>query len=128
MRLDEIAARHGRTRQAIWESVHLHPNYPAALELSHAARLDRSEKAIEGAQDGLDLARARTTWQAVSWRAERECPRRWGQRSDIGQVGAPTLAVQVVVVRDRGAETFGMTQRTNGQIAEIISGESGVPR
>lgn len=73
----------GITRQSISQALHDDPEYQAALEAGHAARLDRAEKMIEGAAEQTDVARARALWSAVSWRAEREAARLWGAKQQV---------------------------------------------
>ena len=72
------------------------PDYREAIESGLSVRLDQAEKAIEDSAEQVDVARARARFQSVAWRAERECPAVWGQRSTV-QV-EPVLMVHVVRV------------------------------
>lgn len=86
-RVNEIAASFGITGPAITQYLSHDPEYQAARESGTERILDKAEDAIDRAEDPLSLARARESWKAKSWRAEREFAHRWGAR--------PTTAVQV---------------------------------
>ena len=93
--LRDIAAATGIDKRRLSEQLRLHPDYPSAKLCAIEVQLDDAQQAIEGAHSGLDIARAREQFRAASWRAERECPAVWGQRSTV-QVDA---AITVHVVR-----------------------------
>ena len=97
-RMSDIAARLGITlhRRTIRDALVRDPEYRAAIEAGHEARLDKAERMIEEATtetdpengrarsaDGSLVARARAYWAAVAWRAERECPGRWGPKQEV---------------------------------------------
>lgn len=78
-----IAREMGVTPQALSARLAGNPEYIAARESGHAARLDEAEEWTEGAQDALELARARDVWRARSWRASVEYPARWGDKRQV---------------------------------------------
>jgi hypothetical protein len=75
-----IAHELGVRPQSLHERISRHPGYRQALEVRHWLKLDASERAIDTSPD---LARAREQFRAAAWRAERECPERWGQRQEV---------------------------------------------
>ena len=92
-RLSDVVAALGVSPQAISAVLRTDPEYRAAIEAGFAVRLDQSEQAIEDSVDQLDVARARARFQSVAWRAERECPGTWGQRSAVAIDAALTVHV-----------------------------------
>ncbi len=99
-RLIDIAKSYGFTSHAVI-SKHLasNPKYQAARELALEARMDVRESELESADDSVTVARARELLSHARWRAERECPRRWGAKQEIstgfGQSGV-TINIQTV--------------------------------
>lgn len=89
------------------------PDYKAAIEAGHSARLDRAEEMIEKADidRSADVARARAYWAAVAWRAERECPARWGQRQQVGE--------QAQVVIQIGLQAHNSVRQIEGERAHL---------
>ena len=81
--LGQIAAQLGVSKQAVSQRLAKNPNYRPALEHRYQAQLDDAQQAIEVAGDAIDIARARERFRAVAWRAEREFPARWGNRTQI---------------------------------------------
>lgn len=67
---------------SLYRQLAKHPEYALAKESGFEARLDQAEEDIRSA-DECTLPRAREVWRAVTWRAERECPSRWGQRTQV---------------------------------------------
>jgi len=72
------------------------PEYVAARQAGLEARMDLREGELETASASVTVARARELLNHARWRAERECPAVWGQRSTV-QV-EPVLMVHVVRV------------------------------
>jgi predicted transcriptional regulator len=70
-RLSKIAADLGISKQAINNQLGSDPEYQAAYQSFHDARLDAAEQALESASEQIDIVRAREVWKAYSWRAER---------------------------------------------------------
>ena len=70
-RLSTIAQDLGISKQAISIQLSNDPEYLEAQKLYHDSRLDAAEQMILDAADNVDVARARTFWAAVSFRAER---------------------------------------------------------
>lgn len=81
--LRDLATQTGIDKRRLSEVLRKHPDYAVAKEVCHEGRLDDAEEAIVAASEQADVARARAQWSAVSWRAERECPARWGQRTHV---------------------------------------------
>lgn len=90
--IDELGL--GITRKAVSNALHADPEYRQAIETGFTVRLDQAEKKIEESAEQVDVARARAYWSAVAWRAEREFPSRWGQKTET-KLDA-TLKVEVV--------------------------------
>ena len=74
------------------------PDYRAAREFGLEAKLACREAEVESARDPRDVPRARELLSHARWRAERECPQRWGQRV----IAQPTAQINITigVVRD----------------------------
>ena len=86
--LNTIAADLGITHAAISQQLAKDPEYRKARETGVEARLERQYGKMAAAEDALTLARARESFKAASWFAEREFPARWGNRTQItGQDG-----------------------------------------
>jgi hypothetical protein len=93
-RLSSIAISLGISKQAISSQLTNDPDYQAAYQSFHDARLDNAEGLLESATDQIDIARARELWKAYSWRAERLDRRYAAKQETSGQsitiVIAPT--------------------------------------
>jgi len=93
-RLSSIAISLGISKQAISSQLTNDPEYQAAYQSFHDARLDNAEGLLESATDQIDIARARELWKAYSWRAERLDRRYAAKQEASGQsitiVIAPT--------------------------------------
>ena len=76
-----IAKQLGIPPQTLHGQISTHPSYRIALEARNMGKLDDSQKGIDNTES--DLARAREAFKAAAWRAERECPAVWGQRSKL---------------------------------------------
>lgn len=85
------------------------PEYRAAIESGFACRLDQAEDSIEKASDQLDVARARARFQSVAWRAERECPATWGQRSTVAVDAILTVHVVRLAMPEVMGVSFGVS-------------------
>lgn len=95
-RLSDIAPHLGITRQAISKVLKEDPEYRDAIELGLEAKLDQRETELEAAGDQVDLARARELLSHSRWKAERECPSRWGQRQQVDlNVSGPLVNITV---------------------------------
>lgn len=79
-------------RFAISKALRSDPQYREAIEAGFEARLDTSEAELENI-DPSNVARARARFQAVAWRAERECRERWGAQPVAGN---GNFSIQVV--------------------------------
>jgi AcrR family transcriptional regulator len=78
-----IAEELGVHKSAIYHRYSNDPRYKPARKLGTHVRIDESEREIKDAQDPFTLARARERFRAVAWRAEREFPDEWGQRTHV---------------------------------------------
>ena len=79
----DIAADLGVHRNTINKHLGDDPDYQAAQIDYHANRLDTAEEMILNSEDAASHTRARNYWTAVSWRAEREQRRIWGNEPSI---------------------------------------------
>ena len=88
----KIAAELGVSPQILSYHLRKIPDWQQALESAHEVRLDSTDSQIEDAisQRDFDLARAcEGLLKRREWRAERECPKRWGQQAQQSKGGAP---------------------------------------
>jgi AraC-like DNA-binding protein len=113
-RLIDIAPDLGISPQAISKALKTDPTYRHAVEVAMEIRIDKAEAAIEAAAEQVDVARARAAWQSAAWRAEREFPHRWGQRSTIDVNVNIGDALQAI------AERVALAQQTNVIDADVM--------
>ena len=93
--LRDLARDTGIDKRRLSEILRKHPDYALAKECAIETQLDEAEERL--GDSASDIARAREQWRAATWRAERECPARWGQVNKLtGPDGGP---IQVQVVR-----------------------------
>lgn len=83
LRLSEIAPIIGVCTNALSKALKSDPDYRAAIETGFHVRLDKAEQDIEAARAMVDVTRAGTKFKALAWRAEREFPETWGQKSQV---------------------------------------------
>lgn len=79
-----IAREYGATPAGLLWHLQKIPDYQAAREIGMEMRLDQGLERIEKAADAEDLNLARVAeiqLRRTEWRAEREMPHRWGQRT-----------------------------------------------
>ena len=88
-----IAKELGVHHSSVYRQLAKHPEYEQAKEEAWHFRLDDALQEIEKAPDPCTLARARERFRAVAWRAERECPGKWGQKTQI--TGDLSITVQI---------------------------------
>lgn len=81
--MKDIAADLGCSPAAISQVLAKDADYQAAREAGIEVRLEKYQGDIDTAEDALNLARAREAFRAQSWRAERECPKRWGAKQEM---------------------------------------------
>ncbi len=79
----QIAKSLGVNRSTIHRYLADDPDYQDAQIDYHASRLDTAEQMILDADDAPSHTRARSYWSSVSWRAEREQRRIWGNEPSI---------------------------------------------
>lgn len=84
-----IARELGVAPQSLHAHITKHPGYRDALKLRNMAKLDDAQEGI--ANPETDLARATQEFKAAAWRAERECPEEWGNKSQVAISGTITL-------------------------------------
>ena len=89
-KVSTIAASLGIDRKTIQRHLADDPDYQAAQIAYHATRLDQCEDMLEEAATHEDVAsrasRAQSAsawWRSVSWRAEREQRRIWGNEPSV---------------------------------------------
>lgn len=93
--LRDLARQTGIDKRRLSEILRKHPDYALAKECAIETQLDEAEARLGDSTS--DIARAREQWRAATWRAERECPARWGQTTKL--TGADGGPIQVQVVR-----------------------------
>lgn len=99
-----IAQELGVTKAAIYYQISDHPLYRKARQSGMATRLDEAEISIMDSRDQLSLSRARETFRATAWRAEREHPSVWGNQQNTiqingnGEVKAGSSGIQITFV------------------------------
>ena len=88
-RTEDIGERHGLTGACIRQWLLADDRADQARGVYFAGELAKARDEIQGARDPLSLARARESFRAVAWLAERRNARQWGQQSHvtIEQVG-----------------------------------------
>lgn len=89
--LRDLARHTGIDKRALSRTLLKHPDYQTAKQVGIELRLDEAEATLR--TPDCDIARAREVWRAATWRAERECPDRWGAKQELGQL---SVTVQVV--------------------------------
>lgn len=95
-RLTDLASSLQVSPSAISHVLAKDPEYIAAREEGLEARMDKREAELESADSSLKVARARELLSHARWRAEREAPARWGQKSEVNhQVVVPILSISV---------------------------------
>ena len=85
-RLTDIAQSLGISQPAISKVLASDPDYLAARETGTLVRIERWEGALEAIEREtapVIVARVREGLSHARWRAEREFPQRWGQRTQI---------------------------------------------
>jgi IS30 family transposase len=110
-----IAKELGVHHSSIYRQLAKHPEYEQAKEEAWHFRLDDALQEIEKAPDPCTLARARERFRAIAWRAERECPGKWGQKTQI----TGDLTVNVTIAR-------GVT--LDGDIQDVVAEDDVQPQ
>ena len=102
--LREVGESYGVSQPAVSQYIAKHvPKdvWARVRELSIAARLERSTQDMELAADPLILARARESARLWMWRAERELPHLYGQRTQVTHEVGPDLGNLLREARNR---------------------------
>lgn len=94
------------------------PEYLLAKERGLESRMDKREDELEQAQDSIQVARARELLSHARWRAERECPKRWGPRQEITHVQGISITEALEQARQRVID---------GEFRECYEREGGTP-
>lgn len=106
-----IAAQLGIPKQSLHNVISKHPAYREALKLRNMAKLDQAQEAIENPEGesalAKDLARAREAFKAAAWRAERECPGEWGNKTQISGSDGQPLQINNIAITFVQAESCG---------------------
>ena len=90
-----IAVELGVHKSAIYHRYEDRADYKQAREYGMQVRVEEADSAIATAPDVFTLSRARECFRAVSWRAEREFPHRWGQKQQVTVTTAPIFVIHV---------------------------------
>lgn len=77
--------------QAISNHLANDPEYQNAREFGLEAKLAAREAEVEAERNPKLVPRARELLSHARWRAERECPARWGQKSHVEISGSVTI-------------------------------------
>lgn len=128
--LSSIAQSFGITHPAISQVLANDPDYRQARRDGAQKRLEEQYAKLEGAKTQLTLARARETWKAASWFAEREFPDQWGQKNQsisvVVQVSADELVGSAEDLLKSVADRQ-QTQRTIESQATLCNEEDASP-
>jgi hypothetical protein len=81
--LRDLAKELGIDKRRLSERLRQHPGYEEAKQECIDTQLEEAQKALREARDTTDIARARELFRAAAWRAEREHPARWGQKTHV---------------------------------------------
>lgn len=117
--LRDLARDTGIDKRRLSEQLRKHPDYQAAKETSIEVQLDDAQVAILQSAEAADIARAREQFRAAAWRAEREFPHRWGQKSETHVItesysdALRRIAERNMRVIDQGAEAPECGANTN---------------
>jgi len=93
--LKDIGAQYGIKPATISDQLSKYPVYQRARMIGAEMRLEKNYGEIESAEDALDVTRARESFRAASWLAEREFPERWGNKASQTVVNVQQNNVQV---------------------------------
>lgn len=96
--LKDLEAQAGVTRQRLSQILTQHPEYKLAKKSQLESRLDEAQGELDSASDALSLARAREKFRAAAWRAERECPGEWGNRTQISGTDGQPLQINNIAI------------------------------
>lgn len=91
-----IAVELGVHKSAIYHRYEDRADYKQAREWGMQVRVEEADAAIATAPDVFTLSRARECFRAVSWRAEREFPHRWGAKQQVAIGVAPSIDAVLV--------------------------------
>ena len=92
-RLSKIAESLSIDKSAISKQLSDDPDYQEAYKDYHDARIDNAEEMILAAEDQVNIARARTYWTAVSWRAAR-LDKRYADKQEAGNASVTVIINQ----------------------------------
>jgi hypothetical protein len=101
VRLTDIAKSLGlKSHSAICNILDKDPDFQAARQVGLESRMDQREGELEIAEDNVTVARARELLSHARWRAERECPSRWGVKQDTQQsFGTQGITINIGTVQ-----------------------------
>lgn len=108
-----IAVELGVHKSAIYHRYEDRADYKQAREYGMQVRVEEADSAIATAPDVFTLSRARECFRAVSWRAEREFPHRWGQKQQVLVGVAPTIDASLL-----GVASELLSRIASGQVIE----------
>jgi hypothetical protein len=81
--LRDLAKELGIDKRRLSEKLRQCPGYEEAKQECIDTQLEEAQIALKEARDSADIARAREMFRAAAWRAEREHPARWGQKTHV---------------------------------------------
>ncbi|MFZ2542111.1 MAG: hypothetical protein WAW75_10130 [Gallionella sp.] len=90
------------TPQALSKVLTSDPDYAAAVHIGTIARLDKAEDELHEASEQVDVSRASAYHRAISWRAEREVPDRYGIKQAQITINNNVLSISDSLVGQAG--------------------------
>lgn len=115
-KLKDLVPLAGMSAQTLSVRLREHPGYQAARAVCLEERLDATQGAIETAEQGLDLARAREAWKAASWRAEREGRAIWGSDPALVINANGPMQIQIVSFAANVGQSENCPQAIEGEV------------
>lgn len=101
------------SKSAISQAFANDPDYRLAREYGMEVRLDKSLDEIEDAGEDLNLARVKEIKaRRIEWRAEREFPHRWGQKTE-SHVITESYSDALKRISERNMRTVSHEQQTD---------------
>lgn len=102
--LRDLSKDTGIDKRRLSEYLRKHPDYASAKKTSIQVQIEDAQLALSLAREASDIARAREMFRAAAWRAERECPDEWGQRTHVTVEHTGDLGERLRRARERTIE------------------------
>ena len=110
--------------QAISNALAQDHEYQAAREWGLASRLDQREEEMETCSP-QDVPRARELLSHARWRAERECPKRWGTKQQVEVTDSRlVLDDRLGDIADQVISRMRIVEVSHGEIVEVSDTET----